>query len=50
LPAEIQLTTSFAVAVASNAKQTAAAQAFIAFLKGASAAAVLKAKGLDPVM
>jgi molybdate transport system substrate-binding protein len=50
LPAEIQLTTSFAIAVASNAKEPAAAQSFIAFLKGPSAAAVLKAKGLDPVM
>jgi molybdate transport system substrate-binding protein len=50
LPPELQLTTSFAVAVASNAKQAAVAQSFISFLKTPSAAAVFKAKGLDPVI
>jgi molybdate transport system substrate-binding protein len=50
LPAEIQLTTSFGAAVASNTKEAAAAQSLINFLKSPVAAAVLKAKGLDPVM
>ena len=50
LPAEIQLTSSFAIAVANGAKEAAAAQSFITFLKSPSSAAVLKAKGLDPVM
>jgi molybdate transport system substrate-binding protein len=49
LPAEIQLTTSFAAGIASNAKQAAAAQALINFLKSPAAAAVIKTKGLDPV-
>ena len=50
LPAEIQLTSSFVIAVASNAKEAAAAQSFVAFLKSPSSATVLKQKGLDPVM
>jgi len=39
LPAEIQLTTSFAVGIASNTKEAAAAQALISFLKAPAAAA-----------
>jgi molybdate transport system substrate-binding protein len=47
-PAEIQLTTSFGAAVGKNAAQAEAAGALIKFLTGPSAAAVFKAKGLDP--
>jgi molybdate transport system substrate-binding protein len=47
-PAEIQLTTSFGAAVGTNAAQSEAAAALIKFLTGPSAAAVFKAKGLDP--
>jgi molybdate transport system substrate-binding protein len=47
-PAEIQLTTSFGAAVGKNAAQPEAAAALIKFLTGPSAAAVFKAKGLDP--
>jgi molybdate transport system substrate-binding protein len=47
-PAEIQLTTSFGAAVAANAAQPDAASALLRFLKSPEAAAVLKAKGLDP--
>jgi molybdate transport system substrate-binding protein len=47
-PAEIQLTTSFGAAVGTNAAQPEAAAALIKFLTGPSAAAVFKAKGLDP--
>jgi molybdate transport system substrate-binding protein len=48
LPAEIQLTMSFGGAVATNAAQPEAAGALLKFLKGPDAAAVIKAKGLDP--
>jgi molybdate transport system substrate-binding protein len=48
LPKEIQLTTSFAVAVGANARQSEAAQALIRFLTALAAAPVFKAKGLDP--
>jgi molybdate transport system substrate-binding protein len=47
-PTEIQLTTSFGAAVGTNAAQPEAAAALIKFLAGPSAAAVFKAKGLDP--
>jgi molybdate transport system substrate-binding protein len=47
-PAEIQLTTSFAAAVGTNARQSAPAQALIKFLTAPAAAPVFKAKGLDP--
>jgi molybdate transport system substrate-binding protein len=47
-PAEIQLTTSFGGAVATNAAQPEAAGALLKFLKGPEAGAVIKAKGLDP--
>jgi molybdate transport system substrate-binding protein len=47
-PKEIQLTTSFAAAVGTNAREAEAAKALIHFLTGPSAAEVLKAKGLDP--
>jgi molybdate transport system substrate-binding protein len=47
-PAEIQLTTPFGGAVAANAARPEAAAALLKFLKGPEAAAVFKAKGLDP--
>ena len=47
-PKEIQLTTSFAAAVGTNARQPEAANALIKFLAAPSAAPVFKAKGLDP--
>jgi molybdate transport system substrate-binding protein len=47
-PQEIQLTTSFAAAVATNARQPEAAKALIKFLTAPSAAPVFKAKGLGP--
>ncbi len=47
-PKEIQLTTSFAAAVGTNARQAEAANALIKFLTAPSAAPVFKAKGLDP--
>src|SRR5437588_772735 len=47
-PAEIQLTTSFAAAVGTNAQQSAPAQALLKFLTAPANPAVFKAKGLDP--
>ena len=47
-PKEIQLTSSFGAAVSATAAQPDGASALIKFLKGPAAAAVFKAKGLDP--
>jgi len=47
-PSEIQLTTTFATAVGAAAQQPEAAKALIKFLTAPAAAAVFKAKGLDP--
>src|SRR5262249_8803120 len=47
-PAEIQLKTSFATAVGTNAREPEPAKALIKFLAGPAAAPVFKAKGLDP--
>jgi molybdate transport system substrate-binding protein len=47
-PAEIQLKTFFATAVATNAKEPQPAKALIKFLTAPAAAPVFKAKGLDP--
>jgi molybdate transport system substrate-binding protein len=47
-PAEIQLKTFFATAVATNAKEPEPAKALIKFLTSPAAAPVFKAKGLDP--
>ena len=47
-PAELQQEVVFTSAVAANAKQTEAAKAFIAYLTTPAAAAVIKAKGMDP--
>ncbi|HEX5210502.1 MAG TPA: molybdate ABC transporter substrate-binding protein [Pseudolabrys sp.] len=48
LPAEIQNTTTYAAAVSSQSQQKAAAQALINALTSPTAAAVLKAKGMEP--
>jgi molybdate transport system substrate-binding protein len=48
LPAEIQLRTNFSSGIGANAKDPAAAKAFVQFLASPAAAAVIKAKGLDP--
>jgi molybdate transport system substrate-binding protein len=48
LPAEIQLTSVYPAAVGTAAKEPKAAEAFIKFLTTPAAAAVLKAKGLEP--
>jgi molybdate transport system substrate-binding protein len=48
LPSTIQLTSSFGAAAAANAAQPEGAVALIKFLTGPGAAAVFKAKGLDP--
>ena len=47
-PADIQLKTSFATAVGTNAKEPEPAKALIKFLTAPEAAPVFKAKGLDP--
>ena len=49
LPAELDQVTKFAVAVLSTADAPDVARAWIAFLRGAEAQAVIKAKGLTPV-
>src|SRR5262245_23124052 len=48
LPAELQLTTLYSGGVTTSAREPAAAQALIKALIAPSAAAVYKAKGLDP--
>jgi molybdate transport system substrate-binding protein len=47
-PAELQQEIIFTSAVAANAKQAEAAKAFIAYLTTPAAAAVIKAKGMNP--
>ncbi len=47
-PAEIQLTTSFATAAGTNAKEPEPAKALIKFLTAPAVAPVFKAKGLEP--
>jgi molybdate transport system substrate-binding protein len=47
-PAELQQDLVFTAAVAANAKEAEAAKAFIDFLKTRAAAAVFKAKGVNP--
>jgi molybdate transport system substrate-binding protein len=47
-PADLQQELVFTAAVAADAKEAEAAKAFIAFLKTPAAAAVLKAKGMQP--
>ena len=48
LPAEIQMTTTYAAAVSSQSNQKEAAQALIKALTSPAAVAVLKAKGMEP--
>src|SRR5438552_15134251 len=48
LPGELQSVTTFAVAIPTAARQADAAKALIKYLQSAEAAAVMKAKGLDP--
>jgi molybdate transport system substrate-binding protein len=48
LPAELQQEVVFTSAVAANAKEEEAAKAFIAYLTTPAAAAVIKAKGMNP--
>jgi molybdate transport system substrate-binding protein len=47
-PAELQQVVVYAAAVAAQSKDAGAAQAFIAHLKTPEAAAILKAKGVEP--
>jgi molybdate transport system substrate-binding protein len=47
-PAELQQEVVFTSAVAANAKEAEAAKAFIAYLTTPAAAAVIKAKGMNP--
>lgn len=48
LPGEIQLYTNFSTGIGASAKDYTAAKAFVQFLSTPAAAAVIKAKGLDP--
>jgi ABC-type molybdate transport system substrate-binding protein len=47
LPKEIQNSTTYAAGLGASAKDKAAAEAFIKYLSGPDAAAVLKSKGMD---
>jgi molybdate transport system substrate-binding protein len=47
-PADLQQELIFTAAVAAEAKEADAAQAFIRFLTTPAAAAVIKAKGMNP--
>jgi molybdate transport system substrate-binding protein len=48
MPAEVQSYTYFTGAVSANSKNADAAKAFIKSLTGPEAAAVIKAKGMEP--
>jgi molybdate transport system substrate-binding protein len=48
LPAELQLTTIYSAGVTTSAREAEAARALIKALTAPSAAAIYKAKGLDP--
>ena len=47
-PAEVQQEVFYVAAVAANARDADAAKAFLAFLTAPAAAAVIKAKGMEP--
>lgn len=47
-PADLQQELVFTAAIAADSKEAEAARAFIAFLKTPAAAAVIKAKGMEP--
>ena len=49
-PAELQQEIVFTASVATNTKEAEAAKAFITYLTTSAAAAVIKAKGMDPVL
>jgi molybdate transport system substrate-binding protein len=49
LPAQLQLTTIYSAGVTTSASEAEAAKALIKALTAPSAAAIYKAKGLDPV-
>jgi len=49
-PAELQQEVVFTASVAENTKEADAGKAFIAYLTSPAAAAVIKAKGMDPVL
>jgi molybdate transport system substrate-binding protein len=49
-PAELQQEVVFTASVASNTKEAEAAKAFVTYLTTSAAAAVIKAKGMDPVL
>lgn len=48
IPAEFQLTTTFAAAVTAGARDPAASQSLVDFLRTPESAAVIKAKGMEP--
>lgn len=48
LPSDIQSYTSFSAGVSTSSKEADAAKAFVKFLTGPSALAVIKAKGMEP--
>jgi molybdate transport system substrate-binding protein len=50
IPAEVQTWIGFAAGLSAVTKQPEAAKALIAFMSAPSAAATLKAKGVDPLM
>jgi molybdate transport system substrate-binding protein len=50
LPAEVQQEVFYIAAVAASAKDADAAKAFLAFLTAPAAAAVIKAKGMEPAV
>ena len=47
-PADLQQNVVYMAAVAADSKEAAAAQAFIDYLKTPAAAAIIKAKGMEP--
>jgi molybdate transport system substrate-binding protein len=49
LPADLQRTIVYGVSVLPASKQPEAAKAFVAFLRSAAAAAIIKKSGMDPV-
>ena len=49
LPSDLQLSTVYQAGIGTAATDQAVAKAFIVFLKSPAAAAVIKAKGMEPV-
>lgn len=48
LPGDLQLTTVYQTGIGSGTKDQAAVKQFITFMKSPAAAAVIKAKGMEP--